>query len=335
MDEKIVEKLKGIQGQELKYKKLCEALDLPIKTSDSKKAQFNNLSMYCNIQTLEHPKRYVVTEVYEEELALLGLLNSNNKYQLMFELAVYQAFLNNNGQPIYLSNMDSLRLFQEINENFSYACNNDIMMMVGDEYSYMPNMGLTIYRILNQWTQRRLNTMKNRHAIIIRDCYRLYKRKYVNGREYIETFNVPIESEYEKYCQEIYNQAIEEIMPEDWGDEGKGRYWVNRVQWYQFEERIKTLVKDKFDEQFDNLKPIIMISCPTTEWLENKIRMLYKELKPLQAINEESCRKVMETKAKSMDDITQGQRKEFIEINMKPNPKIKFKDILKKAYEGQ
>lgn len=324
----LIEKLKVIQGKELKYKQLCEALALPIQTSDSKKAQFNNLAIYCDIETLEHPKRYIVKEVYEEELKVLELLSSNNKFQLLFEVAIYKAFLDNNCEPIYLSNLDSLKLFQEVNDNFSYACSYDCMMLVNEEYSYMPDMGLTIYRILTQWTKRRLEAMKYRGSIMIRDCFRLYKKRSYNGKEYTSSLDVPINSLYEKYCQEIYYQAVNEVMPKDWGNENKGRYWVPEWQWRKFELRIKELTKEKFNGNYDNMKPILMVTCPTSEWVQKKTAQLCNELNALQEINEESCRKVMDSKSTQMDSITQRQRKEFIEINMKPNPPINFKGLL-------
>ncbi len=327
----IVDKLNQIIGREMKYKQLCECIGVEPKTGNSKKAQMNSLSMYCNIEVLEKPTRYMVTKVYEDEVELLGLLSTNNKYQIMFEAAVYQAFVDNNGQPLYLSNMDTLKLFQEVNENFAYACNKDFINSIDEQYHYMPEMGLALYRILNQWTKRRLKSMENRHSIKTRECYRLYKKINVGAYEYIESINVPTDSELERRCQEIYNDAIDEVMPPNWGNVDKGgKFWVPDHLWAKFQSKVRELVKDKFNGAYFDLKPIMKISCPTEGWLKGKIASLCKELNALTAINEESCRKALETKNKQMDNITQGQRKQFIEINMKPNPSISFKQIMKR-----
>ena len=73
------EKLLAIQGQELKYNKLCQALDVPTKVGNAKISQIDDLGMYCRLEQLSGPTRYVVQEVYDG--ALLAELNGNNKYQ--------------------------------------------------------------------------------------------------------------------------------------------------------------------------------------------------------------------------------------------------------------
>lgn len=342
MDEKIIENINKIKGQELKYKKLCEELNMPVKTSNSKKSQLKELSMYCDIQELEKPRRYIINEVYEEELEILKLLNSNNKYQIMFDAAIYQIFLNNNGESIYVSNMDILKLFQEVNENFSYACNKDNILMLDEDYDYMSEMGLTVYKILNQWTQRRLKSMENRCVIQMYNCYRLYKKVKLADFEYIDKWNVPIDSDANKICQDIYRQAIDEIMPENWGIEFKdkngniksGKFWVPEGQWKRFQSRVQELVKIRFNNGFDDLKPITRIDCPATDWLKKKSAQLCKQLNAITEINEESCRKALDTKSKQLDNITQMQRKQFIEINMKANPPFLFKEKLKEFKEN-
>ena len=45
------------------YKDMCEKLKLPIKTSDSKKAQLKKLSYFCNLENGEKHSLYY-TEVY-------------------------------------------------------------------------------------------------------------------------------------------------------------------------------------------------------------------------------------------------------------------------------
>ena len=345
--EEIIEKLKSIEGQELKYKKLCEALCIPVKTSNSKNSQLNNLRMYCELVELKNPKRYLIKRVYDKELKLLGLADGRNKFQIMFEVAVYQAFLNNGGNPLYLSNMDAIKLFKEVNDNFSYACNIEHMQIMGPEYEYMPEVAKIIYRILRQWTIRRIESMHIRYTIRKETGYRLYKEKEYEGKKYMTYINVSGDSDLVKKCQTIYSKAIEEIMPEDWGvvknkdesieiiKEGEkekknksGKYWVPDYIWKQFEERIKQLVYDEFGDKYDDLKPIMVLRPPTSEYIKERLEDMCKKLQTLTHINEEACKKALTTT--QLDHISAESRKQFIETNMNLKTRLSFKKELEK-----
>ena len=332
--EHLMEKLKLVEGQEFRFGKLCEALGEETKKGTGKRNKFfNELAVCCQLEYNPDTKKYKVAQVYDEAIEMLELLSSKNQYQLLFEMAVYKACLENNGQPLYLSGMDRLRMFQEVNDNFSYACNRDIMNKIDKncEYDYMPDIGIDIYRILNEWTKRRLKDMAGRHKIIVTDAYRLLMSFHVDeyDYDYIRTLDVASDSELEKECIEVYNKAIELEMPEDWGKTDKGKYWVGDVRWSNFQKTVRRLTREHFGKPFHDLKPIIKVSCASSQWLMDKIIELSKELNALERINGEACRKVLESKAKAFDEITQGQRKEFVEINMKPNPVVDFRQMLR------
>lgn len=340
----IIEKLKAIEGQELKYKPLCEAIGIPIKTGESKMAQIKNLAVYCDLIKLEKPTRYLVKEVYSEEIKILGELDGHNKFQLMFEAALFQAFLDNGGKSLYLSKMDMLKLFKEVNDNFSFAMNQTQMNMLGEEYEYMPKMGEILYRVLTQWTERRIKSMATRKTVMYSEGFRLYKKKIVRQREYTITLDVPKESQTEKICQEIYNQAIEDILPEDWGkyndnellpdlEENKkqGKYWVPNYTWMAFEKRIKELVEQRFNYQYDNLKLVKVLSPPTIPKIRERLQELCNQLQATTHINEEVCRKALTIS--SLDYSTNKERKKFIELNIAMNPPVIFKEKLDKIYK--
>lgn len=347
----IIVKLKSIEGQELKYKKLCEALNLPVKTSNSKKSQLKNLQIYCQLIELDAPKRYLIKKVYDEELEMLGLAKGGNKYQLMFEAAVYQAFLKNNGKPLYLSNMDAIKLFKEVNDNFTYACNSEDMKAMGVEYEYMPEVAKIVYRILRQWTMRRIDSMNTRHTALKETGYRLYKEKEYKGRKYITYINVPKDSELSKKCQAIYSKTIDEIMPEGWGIENSededeeidviqkdveeekkkkksGKYWVPEYLWNKFETRIQQLVQEEFNGDYKTLKPIMILRPPTSAYVKEKLEIMCQKLQTITHINEEACQKALTTK--QLDHISADERKRFIETNMNLTTKFSFKEELKK-----
>lgn len=335
----IITKLKSIEGQELKYKKLCEALSLPVKTSNSKKSQLKNLQIYCQLIEIDSPKRYLVKKVYDEELEMLGLAKGGNKYQLMFEAAVYQAFLKNSGKPLYLSNMDAIKLFKEVNDNFTYACNSEDMKIMGTEYEYMPEVAKIVYRILRQWTMRRIDSMNTRHTALKETGYRLYKEKEYKGRKYTTYINVPKDSELSKQCQAIYSRAIDEIMPEGWGTQNdglednedkqkSGKYWVPEYLWRQFETTIEQLVQKEFNGNYTTLKPIMILKPPTSEYVKEKLEDMCQKLQSLTHINEEACQKALTTT--QLDHISNDKRKLFVEINMNPKTSFSFKQELKK-----
>lgn len=323
IDEKeLLTKLKEIQGEELKYKQLCQKLNLKIKSSDSKKSQLNDLQMYCQLDKLTSPTRYVVKEVYNDTILGLGILNKNNKYQLLFEAALYQAFLNNNGQALWLSNMEMLKLFQEVNENFSYACNSQAMKKMGQEFMYMAEMSQVVYKILRQWTKRRIEFMAKRDIVILRKGYRLYIQCHGKYGPYKVSHNVPIGSEEEKICQEIYEQAVRDKMPEQWEGE-----WVPDWKWFEFEQYISKLTKERFNNKYCDLRHVTILSPPTEKWLENKLKETYKTIEAITGINEEACHKILTTS--QLNENTGIQRKTFIDVNIGLRPPFLFKNKLK------
>lgn len=341
---KIIEKLKTLEGQELKYKQLCESLGIPVKAGNAKQSQLKDLLVYCDLVKLEKPTRYLVKEVYSEEIKILGELDGHNKFQLMFEAALFQAFLDNGGKSLYLSKMDMLKLFKEVNDNFSFAMNQTQMNMLGEEYEFMPKMGEILYRVLTQWTERRIKSMATRKTVMYSEGFRLYKKKIVGQREYTVILDVPKESQIEKICQEIYNQAVEDVLPEDWGkyndnellpdlEENKkqGKYWVPNYTWMAFEKRIKELVEQRFNYQYDNLKLVKVLSPPTIPKIRERLQELCNQLQATTHINEEVCRKALTIS--SLDYSTNKERKKFIELNIALNPSISFKEELDKIYK--
>ena len=113
-DKEIIEKLKEIKGKELKYGELCKSLELEPKTGHSKPAQLKELEMYCEMDRVG--KKYIITKVYD--MAILGEINNNDKFQKIFEAAIYHELLRNGNKALYLSYMNMLMLFNEVNKTF-------------------------------------------------------------------------------------------------------------------------------------------------------------------------------------------------------------------------
>ena len=109
-DGKLVNALIKIEGRELKYPELCK-LDIPPKSGNTKISQLDTIRNYCQLDTLEHPTRYIVQEVYPEADALINELDKDS-YQAAFEAALYQIFLKTNCAIIDASTSNLLRMFQ-------------------------------------------------------------------------------------------------------------------------------------------------------------------------------------------------------------------------------
>src|SRR5574344_1341578 len=87
-DGKLVNALIKIEGRELKYAELCNALDIPTKSGKTKICELDKIRNYCQLDTLKHPTRYIVQEVYPESYPLINDLDKDS-YQAACEAALY------------------------------------------------------------------------------------------------------------------------------------------------------------------------------------------------------------------------------------------------------
>ena len=314
-----------IQGRELTYAELCKELNIPVKNGTSKRSQITELQNYCELETnkAQYPIKYTVLEVYPRPFKFL----SSNEYQFLFEAVVYQAFVENKGQELYLSNTELLLLFKEINQNFSYTYNKDTLAVLGEEYLYMADMGKVVYKILRQWAKRNIQRMDIRGAISAIDGFRLYSKHYGQHGPFVIGHNVKIDSGLHKKCLALYNEVVDLVMPKGWAGE-----WVGEKLWAEFEKAIQKRIHDEpeFNHAYYDLKKITVIYPPTDEWINKKLIRIYKELKnpDIQRLNEEACHKIMSTT--QLKDFFDNDRRFFIDTNIIQQPKIDFKAELKK-----
>ena len=311
--------MNNIKGQSLTYKQMCELLNEPIKSSDSKKKQIEEWQLFCNIDISKNPTRYIVLDVYNGKIELLKEINSNNKYQSIFEGGLYKRLLDNNSKPLYISNMELLSLFHEVNENFSYSCNTGYMSLLGGNYNTLNEMSQIVYKILKRWTSRRIAQMEARKIILVRKGFRLYSK--TKGGAIIIT-NVQPNSKIEKICQEIYDKAAKEIMPDNWAGE-----WVTAWRWERFEEKIKELIIQYFQGEYIDMRSINIISPPREEYLIKKLNEVYGAVPELNKINEETCRKLLTTT--QLNKYTGQEKIDLINLTIKQNPEISLKEKIK------
>ena len=340
MNKDIIPKIKAIIGQELKYHQLCEALDIPRLGTRQKVNQLKQLQMYCEFEILSKPTRYIINEVYEKEVKAFEKINGNNKYQMMFDAIVYQTFLENNGQPIYVSTLDMLKLFAEVNENFVYTCSAENMTKLGDDFIYFTEMGQIAKKMLGQWTKDRLDNMAVRSFIVKEKAYRLYTQH--NGRygTFRVRHDISADSELGKQCISIMAQAIEEIVPKKYiqkatennkGDDNQDKIlWMPLPIYNSLHTRIKQLVREKFNNEYCDLKEISVLKPPEDQWIYRKLTEIYNQIPALKEINKEACRKILTSTSSNFDKFTGAERKKFVEINIKENPQFSLKKELEK-----
>lgn len=326
LDLTLLPKLQEITGKELKYTPLCKALDIPIKSGGAKVNQLEELELYCDIQRLDNPTRYIINKVHDSNL--LKILNyEKNRFQLLFDAAIYKAMLDNDGKPLYLSGLDRLKLLQQVNDNFGYTFDFKSLIKIGPEYAYMNEMGLIVYRVLNQWCKRRLETMAKSCIILMSDGFRLYKEHQGQYGKYKTHFDVPYNSDIEKECQKIYESVYNNFMP----DKMSNGQFYNRAGYNKFNGEIQRAIRENFNNEYCDLKKVIILRFPDKEWIKEKLIKTYAELESFQELNDESIRRIQATK--QLNKFTGEERDKFIEVNMSLNPPISFKEELKKLKE--
>lgn len=295
----MIEKLKKIAGQEMKYGQLCDSLGLPKKSSRGKDRQLGDLRMYCDLERLERPTRYVIKEVYEEAVKALGWIHGRNKFQRWFDAVVFSAFIKNDFRPIFLSGNDMLKLFGEVNEDFF-----KFYYGRADDVDYV-EMSVAAKRILVRWATDRINNMRDRDLIIKESAFRLYQE--VKSGDYTLRIghNVGQGSDLFLKCLRISAQAKIDVIGYDFDYK-----WLSKAKWDELTERIDQIVKDKFYGAFVSMKPITAILPPEREFVKEQLARLYDEEPELKAINDESCRKILATK--QLDHFGPTERKDFV-----------------------
>ena len=322
-------------NKEITYAEICKELNLEPVTGKQKILQMEKLENIYDIEKVPNSTKYIINKEYsEEEKALIQYLKAPQQ-QLLFDSALYHAFLNNGDKPLYLSNTQMLSIFGEINSNFQYTFNREAMRSVGEEFIYMTDMTKEVYEILHQWTRRRLDNMANRFIVMRRRGFRLYSENI--GGVYSAPIDVPTDSQLEKRCQKIMIRAIEFIFKNDKyiirdgaTNEVISFHWMPEGLWRKFENKINELTKEEFKEEgYNRLNLVTILSPAPKEIIKEKLLNAKNRLEELGAINEEVQRKIINSKAQNLLEFSEEQRKKYIEYNIKKNPPVYFINKIK------
>ena len=195
----MTDKLKKIQNQELTYKQLCKSLNIPYKSGKSKTYQLKNIALYCDLQILSHPTRYIITEVYDQ-----SLLPSKSKFQTPIEILIMQLFKANNYETLYLTNSRLLEYMKLVNSNYHIIKNPKLRRKLPFETEHLYTGASKSGEILMKWLGRALEKMEDNSLLMWRKGYCLIKK----NKEYTSVINVPLDSQLEKNIMECQRQAF-------------------------------------------------------------------------------------------------------------------------------
>lgn len=331
--------LKQSLNKPMSYKDLCEAIDLPTLSSNSKTKQLNELEMFCAIEKTSSPTRYTITEVYDEVMPFFKAFNKSSEMQLVFEGCLYREFFNNDCKPIYLSSMQLLKTFTQINDNFSFAYNDEKMEEVSKktsiDYTYMPTIAKRVYIFLKDWADRMVANMVKRSAIDVQYGYRLYRVVDVKGKSIHQTKDVPINSDEHKECMAIYEKNIVAFFGRNWNGG-----WVDNTLWNNFQKAVNRDIQELYDSEWKEMKRVKVYSPSTADRVKDNLLDISQTLSNSNLINDETKRRILDKSHAGIDyakdkqgnvfdtGVTVFQKEQFVKINIDLHPPISFRHIL-------
>ena len=328
-----IDKLKELEGRELNYHQICQEIGVDVKRGNAKNAQMKELQKYCELERISGTQRYRIKQVYDDSIINLNTYLDTPEMQLLFDASLFKAFKDCGNRTLYLSNTEMLRLFEEINDNFSYTFNPKALVTINRNFTYMADVGKVVYRILHQWTRRKIDSMDARGIILKGSGFRAYYKKEVDGIMYTMYQNIMPDSDLEKRCQRVWVAALSELNGTDYVGDLDVK-WMPEDKWFEFERIVAERTKDEFEKEgYDNIRRVIVLRPMKKEDMDRMMLAVQERIGQLGIINTEAKRKVMMTT--QLDAVcTNTQRQEFIDYNMTPNPPRWFNERKEKERRG-
>lgn len=308
----MTEKLNKILNQPLSYKKLCEALNMPTKSGKSKIYQLKDLALYCNIQISFSPTRYTITEIYDQ-----ALIPSKAKFQTPIEIIVMQLFKANNYETLYLTNSRLLECMKLVSDNYRIIKNPKLREKLPFETETLYEGASKSGEILMKWIDRALEKMDGGSLLKYRKGYCLISKNIINGKEYVSTFNVPLNSDEEKDIMECQRQAYIKLnLKYD-----EAHRWVPTGMKSQYQSQFDKEIQKAFDGEFDGGFQVNVLT-PNVKGIKEILTIYESE----QILNQEAQRKIKETK--QLNYLTGYDRDRLIKEIISRPPSIDYQSIL-------
>lgn len=305
-------KLNQIINQSLSYKQLCQSLGLEIKYGNSKKAQLKDLSLYCNLQTLSNPTRYIITEVYDQ-----SLLPSKSKFQIPMEILIMQLFKANSYQTIYLTNSRLLEYMKLVNSNYHIIKNPKLRRKLPFETESLYTGASKSGEILMKWLSRALEKMEDYGLLKWRKGYCLVKKNSIGDREYTSVINVPLDSDLEKDIMECQRQAFIKLNLQY----DEKHHWVPIGMKAQYQAQFDREIYKAFDGEFVGGFQVNVLT-PNTKGIKQILTAYESE----QVINQEAQRKIKETS--QLNYLTGDERERLIKEIISRPPSVDYKAMI-------
>ena len=282
----MTEKLKQIQNQPLTYKQLCEALDIPIKSGKSKVYQIKNIELYCDLQILSHPTRYIITEIYDQ-----SLLPSKSKFQIPIEILIMQLFKANNFETLYLTNSRLLEYMKLVNSNYHIIKNPKLRLKLPFETESLYTGASKSGEILMKWLGRALEKMEEYGFLKWRKGYCLIKKNIVGNKEYTSVINVPLASDLEENIMECQRQAFMKLNLQY----DKKHHWVPISMKAQYQAQFDREIFKAFEGAFSGGFQVNVLT-PNIKGIKEVLTAYESE----QIVNQEAQRKIKETSSSTI-----------------------------------
>ena len=306
------EKLNKIINMPLSYKQLCQSLGLEIKYGNSKKAQIKDLSLYCNIQILSNPTKYIVIEIYDQ-----SLLPSKSKFQIPMEILIMQLFKANNYQTLYLTNSRLLEYMKLVNSNYHIIKNPKLRNKLPFETEYLYTGASKSGEILMKWLGRALERMGTYGLLKWRKGYCLVKKNIIGDKEYTSVINVPLNSILEQNIMECQRQAFIKLnLKYD-----QVHRWVPIRMKAQYQAQFDREIFRAFDGEFVGAFQANVLT-PNIVGIKEILTAYESE----QIINQEAQRKIKETS--QLNYLTGDERDKLIKEIISRPPSIDYKAMI-------
>ena len=312
-------KLERIKDKELKYKQLCQELNIEYKRGNAKTAQLKTIALYCDLKTIQSPTRFIVNEVYDNKMLVY---NGNTKLQEEIESVIVDLLKLNDFNIMYMTNTQLLMSLYMVNNNYKVLkipkLRKALERATGEDYYGLYLSANKSGEILIKWVDRALERMAKRKLISYHRGFCLFKECHTEEYSFFQKYEVPVSSPHdqaptmEQRVNGCYNQALESF---NLGESG----YIPAELKFAFNEKFNYLIKEEFNGEYSGAYKVKII-IPSDPKRVKRFNNIMTE------INQESQKKIKETK--QLDYLTGVQRKRLLDEIISFNPSVKYKELI-------